>query len=186
LKAFSELNAKFYPGLLRGSLFLAVLTIATFFCTHAGFCQLIRLDTVLANKVVAHFNSTGKKNFAGDNTFAPILPLLGTAADRLSENLIVEQLSASVIPSDQSGLMAISFRGSLEKPNTQMTLQVIWDDTSLVDLSKSDLESLETNSSRYVHIDRAQPKTFWERTAEPVIVVLGALLIAALFFIVRS
>jgi hypothetical protein len=168
------------------TLFLGVIIVCILFYPQSGFSQLTHLDTILAKKTAVHLDSLGQMNFAGDSGLAPLIHILGTSIDRSRQTVIVEQLSATVTPSDSTGLMAIAFRGSLLRQNGQTATPIFWNDTSLINLSKIDEQSLETNSSRYVHIERPVPKTFWEKTAQPVLAVLGALLIAVLFFTVRT
>jgi hypothetical protein len=186
LKLNTRDAACFYPELIRGILFIAAIFVCFLFFPKCGFSQLTHLDTILAKKMAIHIDSLGNMNFAGDSGLAPILKLMSPAIDRSRQTVIVEQLSATVIPSDSTGIMAISFRGSLLRQNGQTAVPIFWNDTSLINLSKSDEQSLETNSPRYVHIEQPVPKTFWEKTAQPVLAVLGALLIAVLFFTVRT
>jgi hypothetical protein len=183
MPAPDQVEGRYFTGLI---LCVAALIVGTILFPRNGFCQLTHLDTILAKKTAIHIDSLGNVNFAGDSGLSPILHILGTSIDRSRQTVIVEHLSATVTPSDSTGLMAIAFRGNLLRQNGLTAVAIFWNDTSLINLSKSDEQSLETNSPRYVHIERAAPKTFWEKTAEPVLVVLGAILIAALFYLVRS
>jgi hypothetical protein len=186
LKLFTRVAACYYPGSIRGIVFIATIFVCFLFFPRYGFCQLTHLDTILAKKTAIHIDSLGNMNFAGDSGLAPLLKLMSPTIDRSRQTVIVEQLSATVTPSDSTGIMAIAFRGSLLRQNGLTAMPVFWNDTSLINLSKSDEQSLETNSPRYVHIERPVPKTFWEKTAQPVLALLGALLIAVLFFTVRT
>ncbi len=177
-----------YPGFVRGSLLLAGILALCCGSPIAGFAQLTRLDTLFLRSLgdsilkVDH----GHVRVVGDSQIASYF---NTASDwPMSGRTIValDHPSATVLLKDSSAKMHIAASAVLISPGSNIPEHRFWNVDQTVGITAQDRSDIETNRSRFVMLQHETPKSFWESTLEPAVVVLGAAVIVALFFLIRS
>ena len=177
-----------YPGFVRGSVFLAlILFVVTGFFSESR-AQLTRLDTVLAKAIRDTTQEIYASGLAivGDTQFAPLLGLIAERPTQSLRTLLLSDLSGAVRANETGSQLTISMNGHLLPNGGILSQPLNWSFSRPISLTLRDRADLETNRSRYVHLERETPKTFWESTLEPALVVVGAAAIVALFFLIRS
>ena len=177
-----------YPGFVRGSVFLAViLVVVTAFFSESR-AQLTRLDTLLAKAIrdTTHATYASGLTIVGDTQLSPLLALIAERTVQASPTLLLTDIGGAVRANDTGSQMTISMSGHVLPNGGALSQPLNWNFTRPVALTSRDRADLETNRSRYVHLERETPKTFWESTLEPAVVVVGAAAIVALFFLIRS
>ena len=150
--------------------------------------QLTHLDSVLAQSVFGTIATLdhGNVNVAGDSSFLPLLRILPAARISSTTTFYVDQLFATIASTDSLNHLQITFHGNLIRPGSQVAEPHSWSFANPVVITPMDREILETNGARYVHLERAPVRSFWDSTLEPALVILGAAAIVALFFLIRS
>ena len=150
--------------------------------------QLTHLDSSLARSLTEATGSLDRNgvNVIADSSFLPIVRMLPAAHIPSAPIFYIDQLYASVASVDSPATMHIVLHGSIVRPGNAVAEQHSWNFTTPIALSFADREVLETNSDRYVHLNMAYARSFWDTTIEPVLVILGAAAIVALFFLIRS
>jgi hypothetical protein len=99
----------------------------------------------------------------------------------------VSSLSATVQTMDSAkARMSIDLGGALLRPGDPMARTQSISRVFDIFLTQRDRILLETNQDRYVSLEQPTPKSLWSRTLEPALVVIGAAVIVALFFLIRS
>jgi hypothetical protein len=165
--------------------FLA-LAIIMFPCP--GFAQLTRVDTMLAAALGGMMPVAGgiPAIMAGDSTLVPLIQAMPKTTFSVTPIFYVSQLSAIVQRADSGAArMDISVQGELLQPMNSLAVPRTLARTVNLDLTANDWNGLQNNTDRYVHYG-SPPGGFWSSTLEPIVVVLGAVAVVALFFLIRS
>jgi hypothetical protein len=168
---------------------------------HRAQCQVTRLDSIVAMSVAGAIDSLDRGNVtvAGDSSFLPLIKAMpvssgsgvpsagsGQALARQLATFYIDQLDATVTSTDSPSLLHILLHGSLIRPGNPVAEQHSWNFSNPIALTEADRSALIINTDRYVHLDRAAPRSLWDSTIEPALVVLGAAAIVALFFLIHS
>jgi hypothetical protein len=167
---------------------IIVLAIAILVLPNSSRAQLTRVDSMLASSLVPMVPSiNGSTAFmAGDSSLAPLFAAMQKPTSLGAPLFYVSQLSANVQRGDSGkARMVISVHGELLQPMNSLALNRTLARTVDLQLSPNDWNSLQNNADRYVH-SGAPSSDFWSNTLEPVLVVLGAVAVVALFFLIRS
>ncbi len=174
--------------LLAMALNLLIFT-STIFALPSGLCaQLTRVDSVLASSLMPMVPSINGSQalLAGDSTYTPLFTAVQKAMVASAPLFYVSQLSANVQRMDSGkARMDIRMQGELLQPMNSIAVSRTLARTVTIDLTPSDWMQLQNNASRYVHYGPPQ-SGFWSNTLEPIMVVLGAAAVVALFFLIRS
>jgi hypothetical protein len=150
--------------------------------------QWTRLDTVLFRSLGDSLWSVnyGHIRVVGDSNVATYFNI---ASDWPAADLTViflDQLSAVIFVTDTMAHLNIQSQVVLISPSINIPERRSWNFNRLISLTPADLTGLETNRSRYIHLEKTAAPSFWESTLEPALVILGAAVIVALFFLIRS
>jgi hypothetical protein len=122
----------------------------------------------------------------GDSSLTPLFAAVQKLNTPTAPLFYVAQLSANVQHADSGkARMDISMQGELLQPMNSVALHRSLARTVDLDLAANDWNALQNNSDRYVHYG-TPPGGFWSDTLEPILVVLGAAAVVALFFLIRS
>jgi hypothetical protein len=173
---------------LRGCRINTILILAALAFPFGAQAQLTHLDSVLASSLVPMVPShNGTTAFlTGDSSFEPLFAAMQKPALSSAPLFYVAQLSANVQHTDSGkARMDISMQGELLQPMNSVAVNRTLARTVNLDLTPNDWNGLENNSDRYVHYG-SPPSGFWSDTLEPILVVLGAAAVVALFFLIRS
>ena len=174
--------------LLAMTLKLLIFTTALFALPSGLRAQLTRVDSMLASSLgpmVPSINSS-QALLTGDSSFTPLFAAVQSTRSVSSPLFYVSQISASVQRTDSGNVrMDITMHGELLQPMNPLAVSRTLARTVDLQLTANDWEQLQNNSSRYVHYG-SPPSGFWSSTLEPVLVVLGAVAVVALFFLIRS
>ncbi|HEX5316404.1 MAG TPA: hypothetical protein VFX22_07115 [Candidatus Kapabacteria bacterium] len=155
----------------------------------AAECQVSHLDTLLAQSLAALRPAVTTVPFvwSGDSI---LQPLLRSAPQMQGESLpifYIGNLSAIVEAGDSAkGRMSVTLGGALLRPGEPVARPQSISRVFDILLTKRDRMLLETNQDRYVSLERPATKSFWSNVLEPALVVLGGIVIVALFFLIRS
>jgi hypothetical protein len=150
--------------------------------------QLTRIDSVLAASLVPMVPSINGSQalLTGDSSYTPLFIAVQKAMVASAPLFYVSQLSANVQRMDSGkARMDISMQGELLQPMNPIAVSRILARTVTIDLTQGDWMQLQNHASRYVHYG-APPSGFWSNILEPIVVVLGAAAVVALFFLIRS
>lgn len=149
--------------------------------------QLTRLDSVLAFTASAHLLTIDPAvTVNGDSVLKPIVGLMHSIPSGHS-TFTVHQLTGIVQAEAGKPRMHVLLAGSLQRPGEIAQPIQSWTGDVDVELTQTDRRDLETNASRYVHLERTEAtKTFWDSFVAPALIVIGSGLIVALFFLIRS
>ncbi len=150
--------------------------------------QLTHVDSVLASSLAPMVPSVnGTTAFlTGDSSLTPLFSAIQKPGSSIAPMFYVAQLSANVQRGDSGkARMDISMQGELLQPMNARAVNRMLARTVNLDLSPNDWNGLENNSDRYVHYG-SPPSGFWSNALEPILVVLGAVAVVALFFLIRS
>jgi hypothetical protein len=163
--------------------FLALVSVSLWCSTAYG--QLSHLDSLFATVVREEiFVAAPHAQIVADSSFVNILPLFAGLANG-SSIFHLEQAFGVVVGGADTTRLRVTIAGSILD---QSPVARPWSITTLRELrlTQRDQELLETHGSRYVHMDSEPTPSFWESALEPALVLLGAGLIVALFFLIRS
>jgi hypothetical protein len=149
--------------------------------------QLTRVDSMLAASLGAMLPSNNGvvALLTGDSTYAPLIAAVPRTVASSAPLYHVSQLTAIVRRTDSGARMDISVQGELLQPMNSLAMPCTLSRTVPVQLSENDSKQVEANATRYVRFTPASGG-FWSNTLEPILVVLGAVAVVALFFIIRS
>jgi len=167
---------------------LRVLLLVIVAVPHTAFAQLTHVDSLLAASLTPMVPAiNGNTAFlTGDSSFASLFAAIQKPPTSPSPLFYVAQLSANVQHADSGkARMDISMQGELLQPMNSVAIHRTLVRTVNLDLTPNDWNELQNNSDRYVHYG-APPSGFWSDTLEPILVVLGAAAVVALFFLIRS
>jgi hypothetical protein len=162
-----------------------IMIIALPYCVRA---QLTRIDSVLAASLMPMVPSINGSQalLTGDSAYTPLFTAVQKAMVASAPLFYVSQLSANVQRMDSGkARMDISMQGELLQPMNPIAVSRILARMVTIDLAPSDWMQLQNNASRYVHYGAPQ-SGFWSNILEPIVVVLGAAAVVALFFLIRS
>lgn len=185
MKGFSGWKFSIYPGLLRGSLFLFLFVIIPL----TAQCQVSHLDSLLAQSLGALRPSVTSASFvwSGDSILQPLLWVTTQTSGQFLPVFYIGNLSAIVQAGDSAkARMSVNLGGALVRPGDPVARPQSVSRVFDIVLTKRDRMLLETNQDRYVSLEQPATKSFWSSTLEPALVVIGAAVIVALFFIIRS
>jgi hypothetical protein len=174
--------------LLAMTLRLLVFTSALFVLPSVLCAQLTRVDSLLASSLVPMLPSINGNSalMTGDTIFAPLFAAMQKPTSTGAPLFYVSQLSANVQREDSGkARMDISMQGELIQPMSSLAINRTLARTVDLQLTDNDWNALQNNTDRYVHSSSPQ-SGFWSNTLEPVLVVLGAVAVVALFFLIRS
>jgi hypothetical protein len=178
-----------HPGrsiLLAMTLRFFVLVIIAVPCT--ALAQLTHVDSVLAVSLAPMVPSINGNTamLTGDSSLTPLFAATQKSKAPATPMFYVAQLSANVQHADSGkARMDISMQGELLQPMNSVAIHRTLARTVDLDLTANDWNELQNNSDRYVHYG-TPPGGFWSDTLEPIVVVLGAAAVVALFFLIRS
>lgn len=164
-----------------------ILAILTLLLPCSAFAQLTRLDTMLAatlGGMVPMANGI-PATMAGDSSLAPLFAMMPKTTFSVTPIFYVSQLSATVQRTDSGARMDVLLRGELLQPMNSIAQTRSFGRSIDFQPTANDWNVLENNGSRYVHFNQP-PGGFWSNVVEPIIVVLGAAAVVALFFLIRS
>jgi hypothetical protein len=162
--------------------------VILFFPPNLSIAQLTHVDSMLAVSLgpMAPSINGNTALLTGDSSFASLFAAMQRQSTSLTPLFYVSQLSANVQRTDSgTARMDISMQGELLQPMNPIAVNRTLARTVNLDLTPNDWNWLQNNSDRYVHYGSA-PSGFWSNTLEPILVVLGAAAVAALFFLIRS
>ncbi len=129
----------------------------------------------------------------GDSTLRPLIEAAPKSAGSNLPMFYIGRLSATLhdvrsamrgADFDMAGRLDVELEGGLLTQGVNVSSNKII--SSFITISSEDWSRTETNADRFVHLEQPPPKSFWESTLEPALVVLGAAVIVALFFLIRS
>jgi hypothetical protein len=148
--------------------------------------QVTHLDSALAKSLAGAVSGLAPAgvNVAGDSSFLPLIRLQPVVSNS-APTVYIDLLSATVETLDAVNSIQIIMHGSLLRPGNPVAESHSWNFKSPVVLIPSDRTALETDLDRYVQWEAGR-QSFWSRTLEPALVILGAAVIVALFFLLRS
>jgi len=161
----------------------------------AGRCQLSHLDSLLAIDLGGAISQQfGNKPFTltGEGSLQPLILAIPHSVGT-STIAQISGISGKVGARDLRGegdsgtvTVLVKAQGMVITPGN--SLSQAWGISRSFDISLTarDRILLETNHDRYVSLEQPVPPSFWADTLEPVLVVLGGLVIIALFFLIRS
>ncbi|MFI5202336.1 MAG: hypothetical protein ACHQNE_08110, partial [Candidatus Kapaibacterium sp.] len=185
LEGFSGWKLSTYPGFLRGSLFLLLFVIVPI----AARCQVSHVDSLLAESLGEMRPSIASTPFIwnGDSSLQPLLRVMPVTEGTSVPVFSIENLSATVRgEGSASARMFVNIQGALVRPGDPVAQPRSISRTFNITLLARDRMLLETNQDRYVSLEQPAQPSFWSSTLEPVLVVIGAAVIVALFFLIRS
>ena len=191
MKGFSGWKFSTYPGLLRGSLFLLLFVIVP----GAARCQVSHIDSLLAFDLGAAISQhVGNKPFtiASESSLQALIRAIphSTGGSSVIEitgvSAMVDLRDVKDSKDSRSDQLFVNARGTIISPGNSLAQPWAVSRAFNISLTARDRLLLETNQDRYVSLERAAPKSFWASTLEPALVVIGAAVIVALFFLIRS
>jgi len=185
LEGFSGRKFSTYPGLLRGSLFLLLFVMIPI----AARCQVSHVDSLLVESLSEMRPSIASTSFLwnSDSSLQPLLKLMPESGGLSVPVFYIENLSATVRgEGSASARMFVNVQGALVRPGDPVAQPRSISRTFDVVLLARDRMLLETNQDRYVSLEQPATRSFWSSTLEPALVVVGAAVIVALFFLIRS
>ncbi len=162
--------------------------VILFFLPNASFAQLTHVDSVLAVSLMPMVPTIdGNPAFlTGDSSLTPLFAATQKSKTSAAPMFYVAQLSANVQRADSGkARMDINMQGELLQPMNSVAIHRTLARTVDLNLTANDWNALQNNSDRYVHYG-TPPGGFWSDTLEPILVVLGAAAVVALFFLIRS
>ncbi|HWF45023.1 MAG TPA: hypothetical protein VG537_10310 [Candidatus Kapabacteria bacterium] len=168
------------------SRYAQLVAVQLLLCVSFTRAQLTHLDSALAKSVagaVSGLDPAGV-DMAGDSSLLPLIRLQPVVSNS-APTLYIDQLSATVETLDAVNSIQIIMHGSLVRAGNPVVELHSWNFQSPVVLIPTDRHALETDSDRYVQWEAGR-QSFWSRTLEPALVILGAAVIVALFFLLRS
>lgn len=130
----------------------------------------------------------GEVIITGDSSLRPLLATMKQPAGICQTMFFIDDLSATIDSSKTSATMSVRMNGAILRPSEpgRAAERHSLDRNFTLQLSDADRSALETNRTRYVRLEHEEPHSFWDSVLEPLIVVLGAAVIVALFFLIRS
>ncbi len=181
-----------YPGIYRGSVFLWFSLLLGASGTSFGQCS--HLDSALAIRLgTALSQEAGGKPFmlAADSGLGPFIAVVphGNAGTLLQ----ISNFSAKIGTEDSKHLgdskiarVSVECYGTSVEQGSAVARRWALLQVFPLPVTPADIAVLETNRDRYVTIERPAAESWWASTVEPALVVLGAAVIIALFFLIRS
>ncbi len=152
-------------------------------------CQVSHIDSLLVESLGELKPSIASTPFvvSGDSSLQPLLRLMPESGGPSVPVFYIENLSATVRDEGlASARMFVNVQGALVRAGDPVARPRSMSRTFDVVLVARDRMLLETNQDRYVSLEQAAQQSFWSSTLEPVLVVIGAAVIVALFFLIRS
>ncbi len=185
-----EFREAFSRSMNRGSqcgrcLVFVIMLVAS----QGASAQLSRVDSLLASSISAMLPavSGGAPLVTGDSSLAPLLASVPKPSSAASPIFYVSQLSALVQHTDSGARMDIAIQGRLLQPANSIAMPCSLSRSVLLQLTPRDWQQLEANANRYARLDTpSDGGGFWDKTLEPVLVVVGAIAVVALFFLIRN
>jgi hypothetical protein len=151
--------------------------------------QLSHVDSTLVQSLAMLTTtiSAGPFVWSGDTNLYPLLSAMPTTAGTCLPVFYIDHLSATVDSgSANKATMKVDVDGSLLRPSNPVAQPHTVSRSLELRLTANDWTLLETNADRFVHLNHPSPPTFWSNVLEPGLVVLGGIVIVALFFLIRS
>ena len=161
--------------------------VILFFLPNASFAQLTHVNRMLVSLMPMVPTIDGNPAFlTGDSSLTPLFAATQKSKTSAAPMFYVAQLSANVQRADSGkARMDINMQGELLQPHEFRCDTSHARATVDLNLTANDWNALQNNSDRYVHYG-TPPGGFWSDTLEPILVVLGAAAVVALFFLIRS
>ncbi|HZK75764.1 MAG TPA: hypothetical protein VFD13_02540 [Candidatus Kapabacteria bacterium] len=162
---------------------------------NLGEAQLSHLDSVIAiNLGSAISQQVGNRPFtiAGEGSIQSLILAIPHSVG-VSPIVQIASISGKIDERDlrdgrdsSSITVLVDAHGTVITPGNSLEQPWAISRTFDISLTAQDRMLLETNQDRYVSLEQPATKSFWASTLEPALVVVGALVIVALFFIIRS
>jgi hypothetical protein len=158
-------------------------------CPQAASSQLSHVDSVLARSLAALVLPIegGAVILTGDTSLRPLLEAVPKPVGICLPMLYIETLTATIRGrAGDSTHLDLTVHGSLLRPGNQTSRQRILSGSFAIALPPRDFDAIEAGRDPYVRMEDGSSNSFWSRTLEPALVVIGAAVIVALFFLVHG
>jgi hypothetical protein len=157
--------------------------LVLFLFTDLAHAQLSRLDSLVGDRVQEIAMNATDVTVTLDSSLASLRGFLPPQSAR--QRLEIEGIEAILDTSTRPALLSMSIWGRTG-PGASESRR--WTNENKVSLDAADTRAIETNSLQFVKIkgESERSSSIWSDLIEPVLVVIAAGAIVALFFLIRS
>jgi hypothetical protein len=156
--------------------------------------KITHIDSLIGHEIIALIAARVGSDviLVTDSSFLPLVELSPKPTAVNAPMFYLERFSAVLHDlrgqlhedMDVAGRIDLELEGALLTQGSHITSKKLI--TSMRTLSTADMRGVETSTDRFVQREVPVEQSFWAKTVAPVLVILGAAAIVALFFLVRG
>ncbi|MDP4200698.1 MAG: hypothetical protein Q8922_08730 [Bacteroidota bacterium] len=151
--------------------------------------QIGHADSMVATSLAALIQplASGPLIVTGDTSLRPLLDLLPQPVGICLPMFYIERLTATIRGKrTDTAHLYVSFTGAFLRPGNPTSKTFSLSANYGITLTDREYDGIAAGRDPYVRIEDEPSTSFWSRTLEPALVVIGAAVIVALFFLVRG